>query len=59
MAKRTLYLEVVVDWEDYEDVCDELLLEDTGILDRVMADVSIKLIPDPYQLKIKFPENEQ
>lgn len=25
---RKIIIEVLIDWEDYEDVCDELLLED-------------------------------
>jgi len=56
MSKRTIYLQVTIDWEDYDDVCDELVLEDTGMLDKLKEGVVVKQIADPYQLKIKFPE---
>lgn len=35
--KRTLYLKLEIDWEDYEDVCDELLFQDW--LDSVQVDI--------------------
>lgn len=45
--KRTLIIEVIFDpkeWEDYEDVSDELLLEDSGIFDILKNGVDVKLI---------------
>jgi len=52
--KRTIYLQVIIDWEDYDDVSDELILEDSGIFDKLKDGVRVKQIADPYQLKIKF-----
>ena len=42
--KRELYLKVTVDCENYDDVVDELILEDSGILDRVKDGVFIEPI---------------
>ncbi len=41
---RKIYLEVVIDWEDYDDVCDELIIEDSGIYDALKEGVTIKLV---------------
>lgn len=41
---RKLYLEVEVDWEDCDDVCDELLFEDTEIASPYDG-VKINLLP--------------
>ena len=54
MSKRTIFLKLEVDWDDYDDVSDELLLEDTGILDKLKFGVSVKKIVEPYQYKISF-----
>lgn len=40
---RTLHLEITIDWDNYEDVSDELILEDSGILDSVKDGVKIEL----------------
>jgi hypothetical protein len=42
--KRTIIVQVEIDWEDYDDVCDELMLEDSGIYDSLKDGVEIKLI---------------
>ena len=53
--KRIVFLKLTVDWEDYDDVCDELLLEDTGILDNLKNGVNVEHIKfDPNQLVIPF-----
>ena len=53
--KRIVFLKLTVDWEDYDDVCDELLLEDTGILDNLKKGVKLEHIKyDPNQLVIPF-----
>jgi hypothetical protein len=33
--KRTIYLKMEVNWNDYDDVCDELVLEDSGIFEEL------------------------
>lgn len=35
---------MTVEWEDYDDVCDELIIEDSGVLDSLKDGVSIKQI---------------
>jgi len=40
---RKLYIEVDVEWEDHDDVCDELLFEDTEI-SSPYSGVSMKLL---------------
>jgi len=52
--KRTIFLKLVVDWENYDDVCDELLLEDTGILNNLKAGVGVERVNHPQQFKIDF-----
>jgi hypothetical protein len=53
--KRIVFLKMTVDWEDYDDVCDELLLEDTGILDNLKEGIKVEHIKfDPNQLVIPF-----
>lgn len=42
--KREILVKVVVDWEDYDDVSDELILEDSGIFDSLKDGVSIEII---------------
>jgi hypothetical protein len=40
--KRTIYLKMEVDWDDYDDVCNELILEDSGIYDSLKIGVSVE-----------------
>jgi len=40
--KRIIHFEMIIDWEDYEDVCDELIIEDSGVLDSLKEGVIIK-----------------
>jgi hypothetical protein len=47
MSKRIIRVEVTVDWENYDDVCDELLLEDTGIFDNLKDGVNIEILKQP------------
>jgi hypothetical protein len=42
--KRELLVKITVNWDDYEDVTDELVLEDTGIYEIVKDNVFIELI---------------
>jgi len=54
---RTIYVKVIVDWQDYEDVTDELILEDSGIYDALKDGVYIERFEYlPGQLQIQFPE---
>ena len=39
--KREILIKVVIDWEDYDDVCDEIVLDDCGIYDALKDGVSI------------------
>lgn len=48
---RKIYLEVEIDWDDYDDVCDELILEDSGILDAIKDGVQVKLFAIPRVIK--------
>ena len=41
--KREIIVKVVIDWNDYEDTCDELILEDSGIYENLKDGVSIEL----------------
>ena len=52
--KRTIFLKLVVDWDNYDDVCDDLLLEDTGILNNLKFGVNVKRVNHPQQYKIDF-----
>lgn len=47
IMKREIHIKVTIDWPDYEDVCDELILEDSGIYDLVKNGVSIELNQTP------------
>jgi hypothetical protein len=44
MSIRTIYLKMTIDWEDYDDVIDELIIEDSGVLDSLKDGVSIEQI---------------
>jgi hypothetical protein len=60
MGKRIIYLKMTIDWEDYDDVIDELLIEDSGVLDGLKEGVSIEQIHAPFiipQVKDKSPED--
>jgi len=50
METRKILVELIFDldqWEDYEDVSDELMLEDSGIFNVLMNGVRVNLIePD-------------
>lgn len=43
---RTILVEFTVNWEDYEDVADELVIEDSGILESMKVGVSYRIIKD-------------
>lgn len=45
MATRKINLVLEVDWDNYDDVSDELIIEDTGILNNLKDGVSV------YQIK--------
>lgn len=45
---RTIYLKVTIDWENYEDVSDDLIIEDSGILDSLKDGVMIEHIDAPF-----------
>ena len=45
MATRKINLVLEIDWDDYDDVSDELIIEDTGILNNLKDGVSV------YQIK--------
>jgi hypothetical protein len=47
MSKRTIYLEMTIDWDDYDDVCDDLIIEDSGVLDSLKEGVTVKQIHFP------------
>lgn len=42
--KREIFIKVIVDWENYDDVCDETLIEDTGIYDALKDGVKIEIV---------------
>lgn len=42
--KREIIVKVVIDWNDYEDTCDELILEDSGIFENLKDGVYIEYI---------------
>lgn len=43
---REIIIKVVIDWEDYDDVCDELILDDSGIYDSLKTGISIEILKD-------------
>lgn len=42
--KREIILKLKIDWEDYDDVCDEIILDDCGILDGIKDGISIEIL---------------
>lgn len=42
--ERIIYLKMTVNWDDYNDVCDELILDDSGIFDGLKNGVSVELL---------------
>ena len=44
--KRTIYLKTEFNWEDYDDVNDEYLIEDSGIYDGIKDGVGITIVED-------------
>ena len=41
---RKILLEVIIDWEDSDDICDELILEDSGIYENLKDGVEVRQI---------------
>lgn len=41
---KTIFLKVEINFENYEDVSDELILEDSGILDSLKNGVKVEII---------------
>lgn len=41
---RKIIIELTIDWEDYEDVADELIVEDTGVFQSMKEGVSYRII---------------
>ena len=39
---REIYLKAIIDWEDYDDVADELMLEDSGVFDELKIGVTVE-----------------
>jgi len=48
---RKIILEVTVNWDDYEEVADELIIEDSGLLNGIKDGVEIIIINTNEQLK--------
>ena len=44
MSKRIIYIKMTIDWEDYDDVIDELIIEDSGVLDCLKEGINIEQI---------------
>ena len=44
---RIIYLKMTIDWENYEDVGNELIIEDSGILDSLKDGVIVEQIDAP------------
>ena len=44
MGEREIYLKIKIDWEDCDNVCDKLLIEDSGILDELEEGVSVEIV---------------
>lgn len=40
--KREIIVKVIIDWEDYDDVDDQLILDDCGIYDSLKYGVYIE-----------------
>jgi hypothetical protein len=54
---RTILLKLTVDWEDYEDVCDELVIEDA--IREVADGVTIEVLTIPNNCPCKSGVNLQ
>lgn len=50
---RTIILKVQIDFENYDDVTDELILEDSGILDSLKEGVSVEILYDDVKKSLK------
>ena len=44
--KKEILLKVTVDWPDEQDYNDQLVLEDSGILDNLKEGVDVEIVPD-------------
>lgn len=47
--KRTIYLKVEFDenvWNDYDDVSDELIIEDSGVLNVLKIGVDVEIVSE-------------
>lgn len=49
---REIQVMLFIDWEDYDDVHPELVLEDTGMLDQLKRGVNWKIIEDNQFKKV-------
>lgn len=49
--KRQIHIVVEIDWEDYDDVCNEIILEDSGIYDSLKS--GVRLIELPAEERVK------
>ena len=45
-TNRKIIIEFSVDWNDYEDVSDELIVEDMGILEGLKEGVKYRIVKD-------------
>ena len=43
---REIHLKVLLDWEEYDNVHPELVIEDTGTLNELKDGVSIEVVGD-------------
>ena len=53
-----LILKVNFDWEDYEDVAPQLLLEDSGLLDGIKDGVSVDILPSNEEKVVEIIRQE-
>lgn len=48
--KKTIFLKMTTDWENYDDVINELIIEDSGVLDSLKEGVSIEEVFSPADI---------
>ena len=51
---KTIFLKVEINFENYEDVNDELILEDSGILDSLKKGVNVEILDDDVMKKLQI-----
>lgn len=46
---REIHIKIVIDerYNEYDDICDEIMVEDTGIYNNLLPGISIEIVNTP------------